>query len=104
MTNPTARLIVRRPPSDYFDPRHIVLHLDDEWWLDLKDGQEITREIAPGEHTLRADNTLFKKTVTFDLSAGDEVRFVVHNRPGFGTSVLMLLGTPWLYLVVEREG
>jgi hypothetical protein len=99
----SARLTVRRPPSDYFDPRQIALHLDGRWWLDLKDDQTVTLDLEPGPHTMRADNTLFRKTVTFDLAAGEEVRYLVTNRPGRGTSILMLLGTPWLYLVVERE-
>lgn len=103
MSTPPARLTIRRPPTDYFDPRHITLYLDGDWWLDLKDGQDVTRDIEPGEHTLKADNTLFRKTVTFTAAPGEEVRYVVANRPGFGTSVLMLLGTPWMYLELERD-
>ena len=65
-------------------------------------GQAATRELPPGSHRLKADNTLFWKTVPFDVGPGEEVRFVVANRKGPGSGILLLVGAPLYYLRVSR--
>lgn len=103
MSTAAARITVRRPPTNYFDPRQIALSIDSEWWIDLKDDETVTRELEPGPHVIKADNTLFRKTIPFEVAAGEQITFVVENRPGFGTSFFMLLGMPWMYLVLKRD-
>ena len=97
-----ARLIVTRDGSDDVGDRQILLALDSEHWTTLLFGQSATREIAPGSHRLKADNTLFRKTVEFDLAPGGEARFVVANRKGPGSGLFLLIGAPLFYLRVSR--
>jgi len=84
--------------------RQIVLSLDGESLATLLYGKEVTREVPAGRHRLRAHNTLFWKTIDFDLAAGESARFRVINRAGAGTfSMLGLLGAGPLFLTFERE-
>jgi len=79
-TMTAARLTVSREASDDVGDRQILLSLDSEHWTTLLYGQSATREVPPGSHRLKADNTLFWKTVPFQAGPGEEVRFVVANR------------------------
>ena len=101
-TMTAARLTVSRDASDDVGDRQIVLSLDSEHWTTLLFGQAATRELPPGSHRLKADNTLFWKTVPFDVGPGEEVRFVVANRKGPGSGILLLVGAPLYYLLVSR--
>jgi hypothetical protein len=101
-TMTAARLTVSRDASDDVGDRQIVLSLDSEHWTTLLSGQFATRELPPGSHRLKADNTLFWKTVLFDAGPGEEVRFVVANRKGPGSGILLLVGAPLYYLRVSR--
>jgi hypothetical protein len=102
--NERARItIARKRPEDVRD-RQIVVSLDGEALATLLFGDSVTREVGPGEHRLRAHNTLFWKTLDFDLEPRQHARFVAINRAGFGTySLLGLLGAGPLYLTFERE-
>jgi hypothetical protein len=101
-TMTAARLTVSRDASEDVGDRQIVLSLDAEHWTTLLFGQSATRELPPGSHRLKADNTLFWKTVPFDVGPGEEVRFVVANRKGPGSGILLLVGAPLYYLRVSR--
>jgi len=101
-TMTAARLTVSRDASDDVGDRQIVLSLDSEHWTTLLFGQAATRELPPGSHRLKADNTLFWKTVPFDVGPGEEVRFVVANRKGPASGILLLVGAPLYYLRVSR--
>ena len=101
-TMTAARLTVSREASDDVGDRQILLSLDSEHWTTLLFGQAATRELPPGSHRLKADNTLFWKTVPFDVGPGEEVRFVVANRKGPGSGILLLVGAPLYYLRVSR--
>jgi hypothetical protein len=99
-----ARITVgRRDPKDVRD-RQIVVSLDGQPLATLLFGAEASREVAPGEHRLRAHNTLFWKTLDVSLGPGEHARFSVVNRAGMGTfSLLGLLGVGPLYLTFERQ-
>jgi len=84
--------------------REVCVWLDDELIATLRDKQWVTREAAPGHHTLRAHNTLVGKSIEFDLQAGEHVRFTTSNRSGCGTFMIYLLGAGPIYLSLEREG
>ena len=101
-TMTAARLTVSRDASDDVGDRQIVLSLDSEHWTTLLFGQAATRELPPGSHRLKADNTLFWKTVPFDVGPGEELRFVLANRKGPGSGILLLVGAPLYYLRVSR--
>jgi len=102
MTPP--RLVVIRDAPDDVGDRQIILSLDGEHWTTLLFGHSATREVTPGSHRLLADNTLFRKTVEFDLAPGEEARFVVANRKGPGSGLFLLIGAPLFYLRVSRVG
>jgi hypothetical protein len=99
-----ARITVSRKDRRDIRDRQVVVSVDGQALGTLLFGDEITREVPPGSHRLRAHNTLFWKTLTIELKAGEHVRFVVVNRAGFGTyPFLGLLGAAPLYLTFERE-
>lgn len=101
-TAPARLTVTRRHPIDV-KQRQIILTLDGKPLETLLFGESVTREIPPGHHTIRANNTLVWKTLEFNANPGDNVTFVVANRPGFGTYTLLgLLGTGPLYLLFER--
>ena len=67
-------------------------------------GQQVTRDVAPGRHRLKAHNTLFWKNIEVELQPGQHARFVVVNKAGTGTlSLLGVLGVGPLYLAFERR-
>lgn len=103
-----ATLTVRRQAADDIGYREIYVSLDGESLGMLRHGQSVTREITPGPHELRAHNTLFRKSATFSVGAGEHARFQTINRSGLGTySTLALivgfLGAGPIYLTLTRE-
>ena len=104
MTEAPARIsITRRDPADVRD-RQVVVSLDGQSLGTLMYGDDVSREVPPGPHRLRAHNTLFWKTVNLDLAPGEHARFRAVNRAGVGTySLLGLLGVGPLFLTFERE-
>lgn len=74
----------------------------------LRHGDAVTRETAPGGHTLQAHNTLFRKSVEFTLAVGEHARCTATNRAGWGTYWVLaffigFLGAGPFYLTLERE-
>ena len=100
-----AVVTVRRTSKDDVGYRDIYVDLDGEQIAILHAGDEVTREVKPGRHRLKAHNTLFRKSLDMDLSPGEHATFTVINKAGFGTySVLaFFLGGGPLYLTLERE-
>lgn len=103
MSQSKARITVSRTASDDAGLRQIIVSLDGRVWTTLSNGQSDTREIRPGVHRLKADNTLFKKSIEFDAAPGEEIRYVVANTNGPGTWVLGMFGSPILYVRLKRE-
>ena len=104
MSAGTARITVTRTDPRDVQDRQIVVSLDGEPLATLLYGKEVIREVPAGRHRLRAHNTLFWKTLDFDLAPGEAARFRVINRAGAGTfSMLGLLGAGPLFLTFERE-
>ena len=100
---PASITITRKHPADV-KTRQIVVSLDGEPLATLLYGEQVSREVPPGPHRLRAHNTLFWKTVHLDLAPGEQARFRAINRAGVGTYALLgLLGVGPLYLTFERE-
>ena len=98
-----ARLTVERRNADDVRTRQVVLSLDGEPLATLLFGDRVTREIVPGPHRLRAHNTLVWKTVEFEATPGEHVRFTTVNRAGLGSMALVaLLGVGPLYVTLER--
>jgi hypothetical protein len=98
-----ARLTVERTSATDVQYRQIVVSLDGQPFATLLYGESETQEITAGQHRLRAHNTLVWRTVTFDVSDGEHVRFAVINRAGPGTVTLVgMLGAGPLYVTLER--
>ena len=105
MTDETApaRLTVARTHSADVQQRQVYVSLDGEPLATMLFGQTVEREITPGAHTLRFNNTLVWKTIHFDASPGEHVEFVFANRPGRWTlGFLSLVGVAPLFLTIER--
>jgi hypothetical protein len=103
MSDASSRLTVTRDAPNDVKVRQVVLSLDGEALATLLYGESVSRDLAPGDHWLRAHNTLVWKTAEFQAQPGEHVRFRVVNRPGLATyTMLSLLGTGPIYLTLER--
>jgi hypothetical protein len=101
---PPTLLTLHRTHGADEGTRQIVASLDGQRLCQLLYGQRCTREILPGRHTLRVHNTLFWKTVAFDVEPGGHVHFTVWNR-SWGAAFyfyLMFVGPAPLLLGVAR--
>ena len=99
-----SKIILTRTAPDDIKQRQVIVKVDGEWIGDLMYGKTIARAVAPGQHTMRLDNTWKKTTVEFSLEAGEEATFRVVNRPGRFTWLLVgALGAGPMYISVERE-
>jgi hypothetical protein len=100
-----ATITVRRKSRQDVGYRDIYVDLDGEQIAILHAGDEVTRDVRPGRHRLKAHNTLFRKALDVTLAPGEHATFTVINKAGFGTySVLaFFLGGGPLYLSLERE-
>jgi hypothetical protein len=97
------RVTVSRTSAIDLKDRQIYISLDGEQIAVLLFGESVAREVEPGEHYIRAHNTLFWKTIDFRLAPGEDAEFRVVNRAGAGTyAMLSLLGTGPIYLTFER--
>jgi hypothetical protein len=98
---PTRLTIHRTSKADVRD-RQIILSLDGRKIATLMYGQTVTREIPPGPHTLRANNTLVWKTISFEAAPGEDVHFTCVNRaPGSLRYLLFVFGVGPLFVTLE---
>lgn len=99
-----AVLTVRRTANDDVQDRQVYLSIDGEDWVTLLYGQEVSRELSPGRHTLKANNTLVRKSVAFDVRPGEHVRFQCINKAHWtGMLFMAFLGAAVLTVRLERE-
>ena len=97
-------LATRRTAADDVQDRQVYLSVDGEEWVTLRYGSEVARELAPGPHTLKANNTLVRKSVSFDVRPGEHVRFQCINRAHWSGMLFMaFLGAAVLTVRLERE-
>jgi hypothetical protein len=84
--------------------RQVVVTLDGERPRSLMFGDGFTVEVQPGQHLLRANNTLFWKRVPFAIEPGEHLEFITINHPGRLTlGFLTILGVAPLYLKIEKR-
>lgn len=101
---PSARVTITRTSDKDVTHRQIYVTIDDQPNTTLMFGDSVTREVAPGAHRLKANNTLVWKKLDFIVEPGEHVEFVVINRAGKLTlGFLSLLGVAPLYLTIERR-
>ena len=101
----TQSVIVDRSDAEDVQDRQVIVWLDGERIATLLYGEAVEHRLDVGPHRLRISNTLFWKTVAFDVKAGEHVRFQAINRAGRVTYALLgILGVAPLYLTVRRAG
>ena len=84
--------------------RQVVVTIDDHPPQTLMFGDGFTVEVQPGQHLLRANNTLFWKRVTFAIEPGEHLEFVAINHPGRLTlGFLTVMGVAPLYLKIQQR-
>jgi hypothetical protein len=99
----SASVTVVRQHAEDIKQRQMIVWLDGERIATLMFGDEVTRDLEVGAHRLRVSNTLFWKTVEFDVKSGDQVRFEIINRAGRLTyPMLAFIGVGPLYVTVRR--
>jgi hypothetical protein len=99
-----ASLIVTRTARSDVQQRQVIVSLEDGRSATLIFGESVTWDVPPGEHLLKANNTLVWKKVRFSAAPGERVEFQVINRASrFTLGFLSLLGVAPLFLTVERR-
>jgi len=97
---------IRNDDADVQDhQRHVYVQIDDGPRQTIRFGDIKTLEVEPGEHCLRANNTLFWKRLNFSIKTGEHVEFALINRPtwiGLGFVAYLIGGVP-LQLIIERR-
>jgi hypothetical protein len=84
--------------------RQVIVRLDGGPTSTLMFGDRITVDVEPGNHTLRANNTLYWKRVPFAIEPGEHLEFMLINRAGRLTlGFLAIVGVAPLYLDIERR-
>ena len=93
-----------RTHPDDVQHRQIYARIDQEPAHTLMFGDVVTVTVTPGEHRLRANNTLFWKTVVFTAEPGQHLVFDLVNRAGrLSFGFLALLGAAPMTLSIERR-
>lgn len=99
-----AQLTITRNNARDFQDRQVYLYVDGELWGKVKYGKPLTRDIPPGRHQVKANNTLFSDVITIDAGPGEHVRLRCSNTLGKGGWIMMVL---WqiaaLRVRLERE-
>ncbi len=98
-----ARVTIARTSTADIGQRQVIVSIDGG----PEDHTRVRRErdvrVAPGEHALKANNTLVWKTVPFSAATGEHVQFEIANcATRFTLGFLSLIGVAPLYLKVER--
>ena len=94
--------ISRTHPTDIGE-RHVFVTLDTQR-LRLAFGDNVTVELRPGAHRMRAHNTLVWKNVRFTLEPGEHLEFVIINSGRWWTWGLAgVLGSAPLFLTVHKR-
>ena len=103
MNGRAARVVVERPPEELGEQYPITVTLDGERIGRLRPRDSVERQVEPGPHRLSAFNTLFWKTVAFDVSVGSSIRFVTTNRENLLTNFSASIGFGFLSVVLEQR-
>jgi hypothetical protein len=103
-SNAPARLTVARTLPIDIGQRQVYATLDGQPLATLMFGESVTRDVTPGPHRLRLNNTLVWKTMHFTAGPGEHVEFEFANRAGrFALGFLAVMGVAPLYLTVVRK-
>ena len=99
-----ARVTIARTSAADIGQRQVIVSIDGGPKTTLLFGDSATFDIAPGEHAIKANNTLVWKTVRFSAPAGEHVQFEIANcATRFTLGFLSLIGVAPLYLKIDRK-
>ena len=103
MSDATRLVITRDHPEDVQD-RPVYLWIDGEKWDGvLRYGKTFERDLPPGPHSVKASNTLFSTTATFDAAPGETVRYRCENGlTGGGMVMVLMMGVAYLKVKLVR--
>ena len=95
--------VSRTHPSDA-KQRQVIVRIDDRPKQKLYFGETFTLEVAPGEHVLNANNTLFIRKVKFTVEPGEHLEFVIVNKANILTWTMAgVLGSAPMWLKIYRR-
>jgi len=101
---PETAIIVRRCSPNDFQDRQIYLFIDEEPLGKIRYGDAISRQIEPGQHTVRVFNTLFSRSLTVDVAPGEQVRLQCGTGlPTAGWLMMIFLHVSYLKVWITRE-
>ena len=104
MAAPSARVTITRTSDTDVRQRQVIVSVDDGPRAALVFGESITLDVTPGDHTLKANNTLIWKRVPFTAAPDEHIHFSVANRASRLTlGFLSLMGVAPLYLTIQRD-
>ena len=99
---PPTQVTVHRTSREDVGERQVIISIDGKRVAQLLHGQKCTREILPGRHTLRANNTLVWKTVEFDAPPGAHLDFTCVNRAPRGLyNLIAIFGVAPLFVTIH---
>lgn len=99
---PSGKITVKRTSPNDVQNRQIYVTLDGAPLATLLFGRAATRPLAPGPHTLVADNTWKKRRLEFTAAPGDHLHFQVVSSPGKGYNFLVgLFGAAPIEISIE---
>lgn len=82
----------------------MFIWVDEESWGKVRYGQPSTREVAPGTHTVRVNNTLLSDTLELTAFPGEHVRLRCYNgMPRAAWLMMIFLHVTYLLVRIERE-
>ena len=99
----SASLVVNRNSQDDTQLRQIYIELDGAQIAEMMFGDSLTESIAPGRHTLLANNTWNSRSLEFEIAENQEIHFAVKSTAGrFSWFLLMIFGGGPMYVSLER--
>ncbi|HEX5217301.1 MAG TPA: hypothetical protein VFV98_17695 [Vicinamibacterales bacterium] len=99
-----ARVLLTRTHKKDVGQRQVVVTIDEGAKTTLMFGDRVALDVAPGDHVLKAHNTLVRKSIPFRVQAGEQVTFTLINHPGrFTLGFLALIGVAPLFLTIEEQ-
>jgi hypothetical protein len=100
----STQLTITRNAAHDFQDRQVYVYVDGEAWGKIRYGQPMTREIPPGTHTVRVNNTLLSDSIDFTAVPGEHVRLRCYNgMPRAGWLMMIFLHVTYLLVRIERE-
>jgi hypothetical protein len=104
MSGDAARVTIVRTSAADVQQRQVIVSIDEGPRATLLFGESAAFDVTPGDHVLKANNTLVWKKVPFTVAPGESIEFVIANRSTrFTLGFLSLIGVAPLFLTIEKR-